>query len=419
MGSIQTGPGGVPYLSGTGPAAGARPLLPQSGSMGALVGSSGGSGGGGGGGGGVTGAGAGPGEDDYVNVDRPGTDAVEDALQKCYKDVIQPVAYFLCAIGWRPFPSLRMHLWYHRAIAIAYPVVIAACLLLEYAVRISYAVSFEQQDVLSELLLQGGVTLTLWAYGLRFFRREDGQAFQEVSALIETVYLRCGRGGDASGKLTQTALTSTLRSYLFVAWTALVVYVGLALWLAFTSAVELAEQYDVVWWLYVVIGVPTAVGYLAENAVVIATILTYWISVRVHVRYADWIRDELVTRHIDLPNAERELHSLRRLVAQTNRGWAVPVSVLAFSLAIRAILFQIAWVLADTAEGTAQAIIGSALYFVLFLVTIYPAALFTEKSNWIANTAWSLRAEQTYRMASYVEKERKKERKKGQETGPD
>ena len=77
--------------------------------------------------------------------------------------------------------------------------------------------------------------------------------------MIETVYLRCGRG-DAGGKLTQTALTSTLRMYLTIAWTALVLYVGLALWLAFTSSLELAETSSAPWWVYVVLSIPTAVG---------------------------------------------------------------------------------------------------------------------------------------------------------------
>jgi hypothetical protein len=344
-------------------------------------------------------------DDEYVAVSLPGADAVEDALQKCYRDVIRPVAWLLCAIGWRPFPFLVSHLWHHRVVAVAYPLFLALCLSAEYAARIAVAVLTDQSDRLSELLLQGIATAVLWGFGLRFFRREDGQAFQELSALIETVYLRCGPGqtaSDAGGKLSQLGLTATLRTYLMVGWSALALYVALALWLAVVAALDVAATVDAPWWMYATVAVPVVVGYLLENGVVIVTILTYWLSVRVHVRYAEWIRDRLVTRSLDLPAAERELLALRSLVAQTNRGWAVPVSVLAFFLAVRAVLFQIAWVLATEATATAQAVVGAVLYIALFLVTLYPAASFSDKSSALAATAWTMRAEHTYRLARYV-----------------
>jgi len=354
--------------------------------------------------------GAAPPDDDYVDVE--GVDPVEDALQKCFHDVIQPVAVFLCAIGWRPFPFLTNYVWYHRVLAVAYPVLVALLLSAEYVFRIAYVFLVDEQRVLSEVLLQLAVIFILWGYGLWFFRREEGQAFQEVSALIETVYLRCGRGSDggggaggggASSKLTQTALTATLRTYLSLAWSALAVYIALALWIAFTAAFEVAETYsDVSWWTYALIAVPTILGLVAENAVIIATILTYWICVRVHVRYADWLREELMARRIDLPNAEREIVSLRRLVNQTNRGWATPVSILAFSLITRAFIFQVIWALSEEAGETAQGIVGSTAYLILFVTTLYPAALFTDKSKWIGDAAWGIRADQSYRTATYA-----------------
>jgi len=143
------------------------------------------------------------GEDDYVTAD---DDPIGDALQRCFHEVIRPFGMFLCVIGWRPFVGAP------TVVSNLYVVSIGLLLMCNYVYNVLYAVYGDRGSLLSEYIVQAVLSFGVWAYGTYHFHREEGKAFQEIAALIETVFLRCS---DAqTGKLTQTALTNTLRSYL-------------------------------------------------------------------------------------------------------------------------------------------------------------------------------------------------------------
>ena len=267
-------------------------------------------------------------------------DPIEDALQKCFDQVIRPVAYFLCFLGWRPFPfiSARHHLLGYRILDVIYPTLVCCFLLMSYAFGLFYSINVERVSLISEYILGAVVSFFLWVYGMWFFRRDDGHAFEELSALIETVFLY---SSDSHDKLSQDRLTQTLTNYLITAAYALLFYMGFAMWVGISLATQLAADSPVTTARFLLAVVVISVGYVAEHAVYIATIIIYWIMCRLHMRYLDGIRDRLMTRMISLSRATRDIASLKKLINDANHGWAVPISFLTFSLCVDAVFVQI------------------------------------------------------------------------------
>ena len=176
------------------------------------------------------------------------------------------------------------------------------------------------------------VSFCVWIYGMWFFRREEGVAFEHLSALIETVFLRCL---DPSDNTSQDVLVQTLTNYLIYGGYALLLYTAFALWVGLTLAMELLNDFRPTTAQFVLSFLSISIGYLAEQAVYVATIVIYWIICRLHIRYLDGVRDRMNKRSISLSRAIREITSIKKLVNETNVGWGVPVSIMAFSSALQ------------------------------------------------------------------------------------
>eukprot|EP00160_Parvularia_atlantis_P021641 Unigene9461_Nuclearia_a/m.28890 Unigene9461_Nuclearia_a/g.28890 ORF Unigene9461_Nuclearia_a/g.28890 Unigene9461_Nuclearia_a/m.28890 type:complete len:488 (-) Unigene9461_Nuclearia_a:66-1529(-) len=363
-------------------------LRPSAGSLGSVQGAGGGAGDERAGADGVAD------DDDYVAT---AEDPIGEALQRCYVLVIQPFGTFLCILGWRPFSFARTHTG-NLVASNVYVALVALVLMCNYGFGVSYAVFAGRQDLLSEYIFQAVLSFTLWALGLWYFRREDGKAFQEISALIETVFLRCS--DVTTGKLTQIALTNTLRLYLAYGVCALGMYLTVALWVAITSGLELFKEYDPPIWAFALLSVVVSFGYVAEYAVYICTIVIYYMWARLLMRYMDWLRDELTRRNIDLPAAEKEIVFIGKLVNDLNVGWAYALSTLSFSFLVLTLLYQVRIVTALSVTESWQAGIESAVAAVFTLISLYPAMTITWKGDRLKSMAWKLRGELPYRTAS-------------------
>jgi len=201
-----------------------------------------------------------------------------------------------------------------------------------------YAIKVDRSSLISEFLIEAVVSFFLWTYGMWFFRREEGRAFEELSALIETVYLY---SSNITDRISQERLTQTLINYLIYAGYTLLFYLGFALWLGITLAMQLAEGTGITTVEFILAVLGISIGYVAEHAVYVATIIIYWIICRLHMRYIDAIRDRIVKRNISLSRATKDIATVKKLINDTNTGWAVAVSFLVFSLAVQAIFLQI------------------------------------------------------------------------------
>lgn len=269
----------------------------------------------------------------------PQRDPVENALQNCFDQVIRPVAYFLCFLGWRPFPyiSARHHLWGYRILDVFYPTLVFAFLAFSYAFGLFYAIKVDRASLISENILGAVVSSFIWIYGMWYFRRDEGQAFEELSALIETVYLYSSN----THKLSQDRLTQTLTNYLITAAYMLLFYMGYALWVGITLATQLAFNSPVTSLQFLLAVVVISIGYVAEIAVYVAAIVIYWIICRLHMQYLDGIRERLMTRICSLSRATRDVASAKKLIGDLNHGWAVAISFLTFALSVDAVFVQI------------------------------------------------------------------------------
>jgi len=266
-------------------------------------------------------------------------DPIDNALQTCFNQVIRPVAYFLCFLGWRPFPfvSSNLHSFPLRFLDFLYPLFVCCFLAFSYIFGLYYAIRIERNALISEFVIQAIVSFALWIYGMWFFRREEGKAFEELSALIETVYIYSG----SSSLSRQDRLTENLTNYLIYAGLYLLFYLFFALWEGITLANQLTDAAQVNTLQLVLTIIVTSIGYVAEHAIYAATIIIYWIICRLHMRHLDGIRDRLMKRSINLSKACRDIAIVKKLISDNNRGWAVAVSFLSFSLVLESVFIHI------------------------------------------------------------------------------
>jgi len=114
----------------------------------------------------------------------------------------------------------------------------------------------------------------------------------------------------------------------------------------------------------------------------------------------DWLRDELVRRNIDLPNAEKEIFIIRKLLNDLNMGWAPALSAVTVSFFILGILYHVRIFTSETQVESWQAGVESAVAFLLCLVAVYPAMHITWKGERLKSMAWKIRGELPYRTAT-------------------
>ena len=330
----------------------------------------------------------------------PVRDPIENALQLCFDQVIRPVAYFLCFLGWRPFPSISAHQHHlgFRILDVLYFTLVGGFLAMSYAFGLYYAIIVDRTSLISEYILGAVVSFFLWIYGMWYFRREDGQAFEELSALIETVYLY---STNATDKLSQDRLTKTLTNYLITAAYSLLFYMGFAMWVGITLATQLAADSPVTTFQFILSVVVISVGYIAEFAVYMTTIIIYWILCRLHMRYLDCVRDRLMKRNISLARATRDISNIKKVVNDTNQGWAISISFLTFSLGVDAIFVQIRFFEGEQFQfELIQAAIAFTISIGLFFASLFPASMVCWKGERLKGMSWKLRAEQHYRKST-------------------
>lgn len=115
----------------------------------------------------------------------------------------------------------------------------------------------------------------------------------------------------------------------------------------------------------------------------------------------DDMRDRLTRRSTDLPALERDLAQLSKAVSETNRGWAMPMSALAFSQLVRGIMAH-SVLIEPHASLLAkwQAATAGAICFFFFMSCVYPPSLLSWKAERLRQTSWRVRGERSYRNAT-------------------
>jgi len=294
-------------------------------------------------------------------------DPVENALQNCYDQVIRPVSYFLCFLGWRPFPfiSHHHHNTFYQILDGLYVLLVFALLCFAFIFGLYYSVKVDRAALISEYVMEAVVSSFLWIYGMWYFRRDEGKAFEELSALIETVYLY---SSNVTDKRLQERLTQTLINYLIAAGYILLIYMGYALWVSMTLAVQLVKDEPISSPQLAAVVLVVSIGNVLENAVYVATIILYWIICRLHMRYLNSIRDRLSRRIISLSRATRDIATIKKLINDTNQGWGVAASFLAFSLAVQGIFIQVKFF--EVCSSLFSFYIPSLLFLILLLLLL-------------------------------------------------
>jgi len=328
-----------------------------------------------------------------------GDDPIETNLQKCFAQVIQPVNVFLCLLGWRPFPIFinRDHCCY-RFLDVLYVLLVFFFLAVSYFFGLYYSTQAGRISLISEYLVETVVSFILWLYGMWYYRREEGKAFEELSALIETVYLYISVS--QGEQLLQNKLTKTLTKYLICAVFTLILYLGFALWLATTVVIQISSS-STTTTQFVLSILVLAVGYVAEHAVYLAVIILYWVLCKLHEEYLTSLRDRLMKRNIGLNKAIRDISTIKKLINDNNQGWAMAISFLAFSLGTQAVLVQVRFFEGEQYQYEfTQAGVSFLLLVALFFAALFPATMVSWGGDRLGSVAWKIRAEQHYQKAT-------------------
>jgi len=290
-----------------------------------------------------------------------GHDPIEDALQKCFNQVTRPVAYFLCLLGWRPFPFIAAHPHHvgYRVLDGCFVLLVFGFLSFSYLFGLYYSINVSRAALISEYIMEAVVSFFLWV------------------------------SSNTRDKRSQDRLTQTLTNDLIVAGYVLLIYLAYALWVTMALSMQLVRETPLPTPYFVLLVLVISLGNVVEHAVYVATIVLYWIICRLHMRYLDSIRDRLMTRMISLSRATRDIASIKKLIGDTNQGWGVASSFLAFSLGVQAVFIQIKFFEGEQFHlEFAQAGVGFALSIGLFFASVFPASLVCWSADRLKGMSW-------------------------------